>query len=69
MDRNYIQPNPHPGVIALNNSYYQAPSSDKRCMTYFQVEPSLAEGEIGLMNAVKRFDTSPKEVVWVKKLG
>ena len=69
VERDFINPIPHPGVSAKNNSFYQAPMPDKRCMTYYEVDPIYAEDIEGLRKAAYRFDSEPKEIVWVEKIG
>jgi len=69
IEHSVSRPYPHPGVSAKNNSYYQAPMPDKRCMTFHDSIPALAEDVVALERGVKIFDSAPKEIVWVEKLG
>lgn len=62
-------PEKMPGVSAKGNSFYQAPTPEKRCMTYAFEESALAENLEDLTKAVKRFDDNPKEIVWIDKIG
>jgi len=68
-ENNYIHPNPHPGVIVDGNSFYQAPLPDGRCMSYYTAELVLADNLPELIKAVLIFDSNPKEVIWLNRIG
>ena len=65
VERGYIHPEPQAGLSVYGNTFYQAKMPDKRCMTFFDVEPKLAEDLATLKEAVAVFDPKPKKVEWV----
>ena len=65
VERGYIHPVPQAGLTVKNNSYFQAPMPDKRCMTFFDVDPVEAEDLEGLKKAAFKFDSAPAQIVWL----
>ncbi|HCH28286.1 MAG TPA: hypothetical protein DEW35_02140 [Ruminococcaceae bacterium] len=65
--KNVIHPEPHKGLTVKNNTYYQAPTPDKRCMTFHENIPVCAENEAEFLQAVKLFDKEPAKAVWLEQ--
>lgn len=67
-EKNFIHPEKHHGLTVKDNTFYQGPTPDKRCMTFHINKPILAENKEEYIDAVKHFDSAPKETVWFEKL-
>lgn len=67
-DGTYSHPVPHPGVTVGNNSFYQALTPDKRCLTYRNQDTVYVKNSTEFRLATVKFDPSPKVIKWVSKL-
>ncbi len=66
-NRNYSHPEKEQGIIVNDNVYIQAPTFDKRCMTFHHEPPCYAENLDEFKVAVASFDEKPAKLVWLDK--